>query len=88
MLNFRFHPEAKEELLESARYIKNDDPEQGEPRRLAMFFLRKAGRILPLATDEEGETSEAKKGSGGRFGNSANEILHLFRVRRISTSPP
>ena len=30
MLDFRFHPKAREELLEAANYINTDDPEQGE----------------------------------------------------------
>jgi len=34
MLDFRFHPEAREELLDAGRYIKDSDPEQGELFRL------------------------------------------------------
>lgn len=30
MLDFRFHPEARQELLEAAQYIANDDPRESE----------------------------------------------------------
>ena len=35
MLVSRFHPDAREELLEAGLYIKNDDPEEGDLFKLA-----------------------------------------------------
>lgn len=48
MFDFRFHPEAREELFEAGRYLKSDDPEQGELFKLAFGLSLDWVRSQPL----------------------------------------
>lgn len=48
MLDFRFHPEAREALLQAGRYIKSDDPKQGELFKRAFGLSLDWARSQPL----------------------------------------
>lgn len=75
MLNYRFHPEALEEMLGAKSYIKSDDPVEGGLFEIAFSEALKWSKSEPLLF--RCFEKDYRKVNVGKFRHSL-----VFRIRR------